>query len=135
MSNTWASYSLNSSKEGSAQTLGLNGSALADNNLNWGVQQSISHDGSSNATSLNADYRGTYGELNAGYSQDQTQRQINYGVSGGLVAHRHGVTLGQPLGETFALVEAPGASGTAIANQSGVKTDYRGYAIVPYASP
>ncbi|EQA4280139.1 fimbria/pilus outer membrane usher protein [Cronobacter dublinensis] len=135
MSNTWASYSLNNSEEGSVQTLGLNGAALADNNLNWGIQQSISRDGNNNATTLNADYRGTYGELSAGYSQDHTQRQINYGVSGGIIAHRHGVTLGQPLGETLALVEVPGVSGTAIANQNGIKTDFRGYAIVPNTSP
>lgn len=39
------------------------------------------------------------------------------------------------VGETIALVKAPGAGGTGVNNQTGVKTDWRGYAIVPYVSP
>ncbi|CCJ88050.1 fimbria/pilus outer membrane usher protein [Cronobacter dublinensis] len=135
LSNTWASYSMNNSQEGNAQTVSLNGSALAGNNLNWGLQWSPDSSNNAHATSLNADYRGTYGELSTGYSQDKYQRQLNYSVSGGVVAHRNGITLGQPLGETIALVKAPGSSGTAIANQNGINTDFRGYALVPYVSP
>lgn len=44
-------------------------------------------------------------------------------------------TLGQPFGETLALVKAPGASGVGVNNQTGVRTDWRGYAVVPYTSP
>lgn len=32
-------------------------------------------------------------------------------------------------------MKAPGAGGTGVNNQTGVKTDWRGYAIVPYVSP
>lgn len=132
---TWASYSLNNSKHGSSHNLGLNGTTLASNNLNWNIQQSNDSQGQTDSTSLNADYKGTYGELNAGYGQDSSQRQIHYGLQGGIVAHAHGVTFGQPMGETVALVEAPGANGTAIANQTGIATDGRGYTIVPFVSP
>lgn len=132
--NTWANYNLNSGKSGTTQNMGLNGTALADNSLNWNIQQGLSSTGSGNSTSLNADYKGTYGEVNAGYSQDQYQRNVNYGIQGGIVAHANGVTFSQPLGETIALVKAPGASGTGIANQVGVKTDFRGYTVVPYVS-
>ncbi|EPN9525814.1 fimbria/pilus outer membrane usher protein [Cronobacter malonaticus] len=132
---TWASYSLNNSKHGSSHNLGLNGTALAGNNLNWNIQQSHDSQSQTDSTSLNADYKGTYGELNAGYGQDSSQRQIHYGLQGGIIAHAHGVTFGQPMGETVALVEAPGANGTAIANQTGIATDGRGYTIVPFVSP
>ncbi|WP_336296404.1 fimbria/pilus outer membrane usher protein [Cronobacter dublinensis] len=131
LGNTWASYSMNHSKTGGTQTVGLNGTALADNNLNWGIQHTSGDDATA---SLSASYRGTDGELNASYSQDRYQRQLSYGVDGGMVIHRHGVTLGQPLGETIALVEAPGARDTTISNQNGIKTDFRGYAIVPDVS-
>lgn len=63
------------------------------------------------------------------------QKRVNYGMEGGIVAHAHGVTLSQSLGETSALVEAPGANGVTISNQTGVKTDFRGYTVVPYVTP
>ncbi|MEH0886011.1 fimbria/pilus outer membrane usher protein [Enterobacter sp. UNJFSC 003] len=134
LSNTWANYSLNTSKHDTTQSVGLNGTALAGNNLSWGVQQGHSQS-SGYSTNLNADYKGTYGEVNAGYSQDNTQQQVNVGLQGSALVHAHGITLGQPMGETVSLVEAPGASGTRITNQTGVSTDFRGYAIVPYVSP
>lgn len=49
--------------------------------------------------------------------------------------HQNGVTLSQPLGDTVALVQAPGASGVDVLNQTGVSTDWRGYAVVPYLTP
>lgn len=59
---------------------------------------------------------------------------MNYGVSGGVVVHRNGVTLSQPLGDTNILVKAPGAAGVELENATGVKTDWRGYAVIPYAT-
>ena len=38
------------------------------------------------------------------------------------------------MGSTSILVKAPGAKGVNIENNVGVKTDWRGYAIVPYAN-
>lgn len=135
-SNMQASYSLNNSdSSGTTQNLGLSGTALANNNLSWSVQQGYdNHNGTTNGN-MNADYKGTYGEVNGGYSYDENSQRLNYGISGGVVAHKDGVTLSQPLGETVVLVKAPGAGGVGVLNQTGVKTDYRGYAIVPYSSP
>ncbi|AKG72436.1 fimbrial assembly protein [Serratia fonticola] len=136
LSNTYASYNLNTSKNGNTtNSVGLNGTALADKNLSWGVQEGYGSQGVGNSGSLTADYKGTYAEVNAGYAYDRNSQRLNYGLQGGIVAHQDGVTFGQPLGETIALVKAPGANGVGITNQSGVKTDWRGYAIVPYTSP
>ncbi|MFN3071300.1 fimbria/pilus outer membrane usher protein [Serratia sp. J2] len=134
--NTYASYSLNTSqKGGTTHTAGMNGTALAANNLSWGVQQGYGTNGVGNSGSLNADYRGTYGQVNAGYGYDNNSQRLNYGVQGGVVLHENGVTFGQLLGETVTLVKAPGAVGVDVGGQTGVKTDWRGYAIVPYSSP
>ncbi|MGJ8863718.1 fimbria/pilus outer membrane usher protein, partial [Salmonella enterica subsp. enterica serovar Kentucky] len=79
LSNTWVNYNLNSTKHETTQNVGLNGTALAGNNLSWGVQQGHSQS-SGDSTSLNADYKGTYGEVSAGYSQDNQQQQLNVGL-------------------------------------------------------
>jgi len=132
----YANYMLNSSKNGNTtNSLSVGGTALGDNNLSWSVQQGYGSQGQGNSGSVNADWRATYGEVTGGYGYDTFSRRLNYGVQGGVVAHGEGVTFGQPLGETVALVTAPGAKGVSVAGQSGVKTDYRGYAVVPYASP
>lgn len=131
-----ASYNFNSSQKGStSHSVGLSGTALATNNLSWSVQQGYGTNGQGNSSNLAADYRGTYGEVSTGYAYDSNATRLNYGVQGGVVVHGDGVTLGQPLGETIALVKAPGASGVEVSSHTGVKTDYRGYAVVPYTSP
>ncbi|HBM9905391.1 MULTISPECIES: fimbria/pilus outer membrane usher protein [unclassified Enterobacter] len=134
MSNTWATYNMNDSKDGATHTLGLNGTALAENNLNWNVQEGYNSSEHATSTSLNADYKATYGEVTGGFSQDKYQRTTNVGLQGGMIAHANGLTLSQPLGETIALVKAPGTHGTHIANQTGVETDFRGYTVVPFVT-
>ncbi|MBF7978836.1 MULTISPECIES: fimbria/pilus outer membrane usher protein [Rahnella] len=134
--NTYATHNLSTSKNGNTtNTAGLNGTLLDDHNLSWSAQEGYGSQGTGNSGNLNADYRGTYGEVNGGYGYDKNTQRLNYGLQGGIVAHENGVTIGQPLGETIAIVKAPGAEGVGVSNQTGVKTDWRGYAIVPYASP
>ncbi|ENZ2229779.1 fimbria/pilus outer membrane usher protein [Salmonella enterica] len=134
--NMYASYHVNSSRSGgTTHSVGLNGTALTDNNLSWSVQQGYGNRDTGYSGNLNADYRGTYGEVVAGYAYDRNNQQVNYGVQGGIVAHQDGITFGQPLGETLALVKANGANGVGVSNQTGVKTDWRGYTIAPYVTP
>lgn len=73
-------------------------------------------------------------KANIGYSHSDDIKQLYYGVSGGVLAHANGVTLGQPLNETVVLVKAPGAKDAKVENQTGVRTDWRGYAVLPYAT-
>lgn len=136
LSHSYATYNLNTSKQGNtSHTVGLNGTALEDNNLNWSLQQSETNHGEGNGGYASLDYQGTYARMNGAYSYDNDQKRVNYGMEGGIVAHAHGVTLSQSLGETSALVEAPGADGVTVSNQTGVKTDFRGYTVVPYVTP
>lgn len=129
-------YGLNSSKANkTSYSIGLNGTALQADNLSWGAQQNYDSKNKNVSGSINTDYKGTYGELTAGYAYDETAKHINYGLQGGVVAHPGGVTFGQPLGETIVIVEAANAAGINVLNETGVKTDFRGYAIVPYVNP
>lgn len=134
--NSWASYSLNTSKNnGTVHQVGMNGMALTNNALNWNVQQGYSTQGVGYTGNMNADYKGTYGEVTTGYAYDKNSSRLNYGLQGGMVAHADGLTLSQPLGETNVLIKAPGAKGVGIQNQTGAKTDFRGYTAVSNVTP
>ncbi len=135
MAGSWARYgAINSKNGGTTHSAGLGGTALEDNNLNYLVQQNYDRKGQGYGGDMSGTYKGTYGEIDAGYNYDSSSRQVNYGMQGSVVAHPYGVTFGQPIGETAVLVRAPGASGVKVENNSGVKTDWRGYALVPYAT-
>ncbi|EEW1704945.1 hypothetical protein D9E08_16410 [Escherichia coli] len=136
--NSNASYSMSNDLKGGMTNLsGVYGTLLPDNNLNYSVQVGNTHGGNtSSATSgySSLNYRGAYGNTNVGYSRSGDSSQIYYGMSGGIIAHADGITFGQPLGDTMVLVKAPGADNVKIENQTGIHTDWRGYAILPFAT-
>lgn len=133
---SYATYNMNSSRNGpTSHNLGLSGSALEGNNLNYSLSQGYTGKGGGANGSIQADYKGSLAELNLGYGYDRHRQQVNYGIQGGVLVHQNGITLSQPLGDTVALVQAPGAAGVNVLNQTGVNTDWRGYAVVPYLTP
>lgn len=138
LSRSYASYQMTHDSEGRVrQQAGVSGSA-ADDRLSYSLMQgwsnsSQSGDGGS-TSNLNLGWQGSQGMVNAGYSHSSRYNSLNMGVNGGLVAHPNGVTLSQSLGSSVAVVSAPGAAGVSVMN-GGVRTDSRGYAVVPYLSP
>ncbi|ALR78154.1 fimbrial biogenesis usher protein [[Enterobacter] lignolyticus] len=133
----YATWSMSTDKHGNAtQNAGVNGTLLADNNLSYSVQQGYQNHGSGASGTASAEYDGAYGKASVGYnySSNGDYQQVNYGLSGGVVAHRNGITLSQPLGDTNVLIAAPGASDVGVEDQPGIHTDWRGYAVVPYAT-
>ncbi|ELV2798024.1 fimbrial biogenesis usher protein [Enterobacter ludwigii] len=135
--NAFATYSENHDNHGSvSRNTGVSGTLLEGNNLSYSVQQGVANDGAGTSGSASLAHQGSYGNANVSYNYSDSgdSQQITYGVSGGIVAHRHGITFSQPLGETNVLIEAPGADHVKVENATGVKTDWRGYAVVPYAT-
>lgn len=136
--NANASYSLSQGKNGRTNSLlGIYGTLLEDNNLSYSLQEGYNKangvaKGTTDFTSFN--YRSGYGNVGVGYSRNDNIKQLNYNLSGGVIAHANGITLSQPLNDTVILVKAPGARQVKIENQTGVSTDWRGYAVVPYAT-
>lgn len=132
---SWLNLSSTSNNGGKNTTsVGLSGTALADNNLSYNVQQTVTqHEGGSGSTSLN--YKASIGEYQLGYNYTPHNQQINYGARGGIVIHSEGVNLTQPLGDTMALVKANGAADIKVANSTGIYTNKNGYAVIPYSSP
>lgn len=123
------SYDSNGRINGS---VGLNGTILDNDNLGYSLHQGYGDNGASGQ--INGSYQGSYINSYAGYSYNESNKQITYGVNGSSIIHADGVTLGSFMGNTSVLVEAKGASGVTIQNTQGIKIDKNGYAIVPNAS-
>ncbi|MCO1590519.1 fimbria/pilus outer membrane usher protein, partial [Escherichia coli] len=115
-----ASYSMSHDLNGRMTNLaGVYGTLLEDNNLSYSVQTGYAGGGDGNSGSTGyatLNYRGGYGNANIGYSHSDDIKQLYYGVSGGVLAHANGVTLGQPLNDTVVLVKAPGAKDAKVEN-------------------
>ncbi|WP_435928956.1 fimbrial biogenesis usher protein [Dryocola sp. BD613] len=130
----WTTFNASKNADGqSTVQTGVGGTLLEGRNLSYSVTQGRS---SSNGYggSASANWQATYGTLGLGYNYDRHQHELNWQASGGVVGHADGITFSQPLGDTNVLIKAPGASGVSIENQTGVKTDWRGYAVMPYAT-
>lgn len=133
--NASANYSVSQSQHGDAShSAGLSGSALEQNQLSYSLTQSYTPGGQGNGGSLSGQYRSTWGQWGLGYNYSPNNKQINYSLRGGVVAHPYGVTLAQSIGSTMALVHTEGAEGVSVTNGSGIQTDSFGNAIVPWLS-
>lgn len=136
--NSTISYQMqNRTDQGALHSVGVNGAAF-DQRLFWNVNEQIAQGatgGNQHSSDLNLRWSGTYGEISGGYGYRKNGNQMNAGVQGAMVIHRRGVTFGQRLGNTAALIEAPDASGVAVMNAPGVRTDFRGYTLLGNLAP
>ncbi|WP_412530421.1 fimbria/pilus outer membrane usher protein [Burkholderia lata] len=132
------STSVNRDTRGTTQIqTNLSGAVGVDNNFSYGLNVNHTSAATSAQTNggANATYRGRFAEVSGSVGASADYQQFSVGAQGAIVAHPGGVTLSQPLSETFAIVEAPHAAGARIASASGVRVDRHGYAIVPYLAP
>lgn len=135
--NTNATYRYaNSGTGGNTHSAGVNG-ALLDRRLQWSAshQYRDASSGSQNNGNVNLSWNGAYGMASGNYSYSEYSRQMGANIKGGVLAHRNGVTFSQPLSDTVALIEAPGAPGVPIDTWPGVATDFRGYTTSSYLQP
>ncbi|MNF30535.1 Outer membrane usher protein FimD precursor [compost metagenome] len=114
--------------------VGLNGYLTEDGDTTYSVQGSHNNaNGGSGSASLNS--RTSIADIGLGYAKGSGYSAESLTLSGSVVAHAGGVNLGQPVSETFALVEVPDIPGVGISSYTGVRTGYNGYAVVPNAQP
>ena len=119
--------------------LALSGALDQDETLNYALSTGWQQgQGESNSVT---DWGGSlqkntaFGTLNGSVSQSQNYQQWSAGVRGALVVHRHGIVAGPWVGDTFALVEAPGAAGARVGGGQGATVNSGGYALVPSLTP
>ncbi|EKJ8217212.1 fimbria/pilus outer membrane usher protein [Citrobacter sedlakii] len=132
MANSWATYNLSSTRHGeTSHQVGVSGTLLQDNNLSYNVQQTYANHDKGYGAYLSSRYRASYGEFNTSYSYQKETKQWSYGVQGSVVAHPHGITLGQSLQDAFAVVHIDHGDNVKVQNSQGIYTDFWGNAIVP----
>ena len=125
-------FRLNHDSDGrSQQQVGISDSFGDDNQFSYGVTASHGNAGQASSIDINGSYISPITSLSATYSSGSDYQSESLGLSGSLIAHSGGVTFSPYTGNTYALVEAPGAKGATVSSYSGAKIDSNGYAIVP----
>lgn len=131
----WLGFNNSSDNSGRVtNAMTLSGNLLDDHTLNYSLQQGIVNQGVGYSGNASLSYRAAKAQANVAYSYDRNSQRVNYGLQGSLLAHANGITLSQSLGDTNVLVKAPGAEGVALENATGIRTDSRGYAVIPWAT-
>ncbi|EIW3861303.1 fimbria/pilus outer membrane usher protein, partial [Klebsiella pneumoniae] len=132
----YANYQFASSDDRYAtHEVGLTGSGF-EQRLNWEIRERIKETHSEKTdTYVSGSWRGTYGQVGINYSYNNVHRNIGANLSGGVVIHDQGITLGQRLANTTALVEAKDVEGVRILTLPGTYTDYKGYTVTGMLSP
>ncbi|WP_032633100.1 fimbria/pilus outer membrane usher protein [Pseudomonas viridiflava] len=116
-----------------SQTARLTGSTH-DNRL--GYSASLNRDQSQRqSTSMSASWQAPYASLGAGINQGSDYRSVSVNASGAMLLHSDGIELGPYLSDTSVLVEVPGVADVGISNAAGVRTNAKGFALVPYMRP
>ncbi|MBS3894525.1 MULTISPECIES: fimbria/pilus outer membrane usher protein [Serratia] len=128
-----ATYSITHDRTGrTSNQAGLSGGML-DNKASWSASQSWDNQGNDNAGNLSMSYTGEVGSGGVGYGYDGNSRNVSANLNGGLLVHRHGITLAPTLGDSVALVSTPGVEGVKVST-GNTATNRWGYAVAPYLS-
>jgi len=114
----------------------VSGSAMRDYRLNYAVNQKTVHgDSAANESSARFTYQADAARWGVGYTQGRGRRRADASIEGSIIAWPDGVVLGQPLGETVGIIDAPGFQDSSIDGQLATRTDARGRAVVSYLTP
>lgn len=120
--------------QGLDQKIGISGNFGEFNQYGYGLNYSKNDQQDNLSTSFN--YRATPMSLFTTYSTNfEDQHQYSVQAQGAIVAHRHGITLNNELGDTFGIVHAKDLKGVHLRNGQNVKFDRFGNAIVSYFTP
>lgn len=84
---------------------------------------------------LSMGYQTPVASFGAGVIQGTQYNSLSMNASGALLLHEGGMELGPYLGETSGLVDVPDIAGIGVLNATAVKTNERGYALIPYLRP
>lgn len=110
------------------------GASADENRLNYHATFSRDDDRWQSAA-LAVGYQAPFGNVGAGVTQGSDYRNLSVNASGAVLLHAGGVELGPYLGETTGLVEVPNTPNVGVMNATGVRTNERGFALVPHLRP
>ncbi|MCW5004351.1 fimbrial biogenesis outer membrane usher protein [Enterobacter roggenkampii] len=107
---------------------------INDIGLSWSLSHSQSSFGSS-AYNSSLYYGNGYGNYSVGYSSYNDHKKLNYNLNGGALIHPYGLTLTSTYPDTASLIKTNKVSNIASSENSQIKTDIFGYAVVPHLTP
>ncbi|WP_082151017.1 fimbria/pilus outer membrane usher protein [Chromobacterium sp. LK1] len=128
-------YSNLSHTTGSGALLQAGVNGYMGENTSYSLQAGhSSRDGSSTA-GLSVNHSADFVQLSAAYNAARQYQSGSVGASGAIVVHGGGVNLSRTVGDTFALMQVDGLSGTELRAGDGGKLGRNGYLVQPYAQP
>ena len=110
------------------------GGSVDENRLNYRatLTHSANHEQSA---SVGLNYQAEFGNVGAGFTKGTDYQSISLNSAGAVLLHADGIELGPYLGETSGLIEVANTPGVGVQNATGVATNARGYALMPYLRP
>ncbi|EOZ4200331.1 fimbria/pilus outer membrane usher protein [Escherichia coli] len=123
----------NGTSQGETHSVGVSGTSL-NNSLSWYVNQRYNNE-RYYGFSGNSTLRHQYGYIGIGASTDRNSNAYNADVGGGILYTKHGLTFGQEITQSSAVLVAEGASDVPVLGASGVKTNSQGRALVTGLQP
>ncbi|MFK3659284.1 fimbria/pilus outer membrane usher protein [Scandinavium sp. NPDC088450] len=118
-----------------AEQATVSGTGGYEQQFSYSATAMNSNQGVGTSGAVSGQYRAPYTNLSAGWSGGRNYHSESLGANGTLVVHSGGVTLTPYNSDTFALIEAKGATGASVSGYPGVHIDRFGYALVPYLDP
>lgn len=113
----------------------ISGSMGEEQPISYGLNVTTDDNASNSIWGGNLQTRLSYANATGSVSSSREYWQGSAALQGAIVAHRGGVTLGPYVGDTFALIEAPGARGAQVMDGQGARVDRFGYALAPSLIP
>lgn len=118
----------------SSQEIGLSGSALANYSLRYDAAVTAARHGD-RGYQASLSYQHNAGEALLRVAAEGDTRDYQIDASGSLLLHQEGLTFGQAMSETMALIVVPDSPGIGNDQQFGVTTNAKGEALVGYLVP
>lgn len=118
----------------STRKTGLTGTLLEDYSLSYNLSNTL-EEGVGRVQRMSVNYQYNAGNVLGIYNRKKLSSSKYLSLTGSAMLHEQGITLGQTLGETVALVEVPETDGIGIINQYGTTTDARGFAVIGNLTP
>lgn len=126
---------VNSKTSGASYQTSLSGVMGEDQSASYSVDFARSEQSKANTFSGSLQKRLPVTSLSGSASSSPGYWQGSASARGSVAVHSGGVTLGPYLSDTFALIEAKGASGAKVMYGQGARIDSLGYALVPTLTP
>jgi len=125
----YATYNLYDEGHHRVQSAGVNGTL---ERFTWSAEQGLN---GADLNNINMQYNADKLSSSAGYYQSGDARSLNYGLSGGVVAHQHGVNFARSMGGAVTILRVGHIKGAHLIGGGEAATDSQGEVVAPWLLP